>query len=147
MLQSQRKSHEEWIRDNSPFTFRPAALDPTLRENVNAANRRYLDSYTPFGIAGQEIPRAESSVVLAELHAAAGPSLILLTGVGRQRQVRRCARSHDRLEGTVRSLTSLSGSIVTFPAGQETEVGSVVLDRDESLVSALTNLARTALPS
>ena len=72
---------QEWIRDNSPFTFRSAALDPTLRENVNAANRRYLDSYTPFGIADQVIPRAEASVVLAELQAAAGPSLILLTGV------------------------------------------------------------------
>ena len=38
-------------------------------------------------------------------------------------------------------LTSLLGWIVIFPAGQETRLVSVVLDRGESPVSALANLA------
>ena len=69
-----------WIRKCSPFAFRSAALDATLQEKIHAANQRYLDSYTPFGIAGQRIARAESSKAIQELQADDGPSLILLTG-------------------------------------------------------------------
>ncbi len=138
------ESAREWICESSPFTFRPASLDPTFRENVNAANRRYLDSYAPFGIAGEIIPRAESSVVLAELQAAAGPSLILLTG-----------EAGSGKSGVVREvMTGLRAGAVPYLAFRvdrylscrtRNEVGSVVLDHAESLVSALANLARDSV--
>ena len=129
-----------WIRESSPFTFRHTVLDPTLHESVNAANQRYLDSYTPFGIAGQKIPRAEASVVFAELQAADGPSLILLTG-----------EAGSGKSGVVREImTSLRASSIPHLAfridrylscGTRTAVGSDVLDREESPISALVNLA------
>ena len=129
-----------WIRKSSPFTFRPAALDPTLSDKVDAANQRYLDSYRPFGIAGQQIPRSEASVVLAELQAADGPSLILLTG-----------EAGSGKSGVVREvMTGLSDCPIPHLAFRvdrylscrtRSKVGSVVLDRDESPVSALANLA------
>ena len=130
----------EWILKSNLFTFRPAALDPTLREDVAVANQRYLNSYTPFGIAGQKISRAEASVVLAELQAADGPSLILLTG-----------EAGSGKSGVVREImTSLSDSSIPhlafridryFSCGTRTAVGSDVLSREESPVSALANLA------
>ena len=130
----------KWIGDGSPFTFRPAALDPTLRENVISANQRYLDSYRPFGIAGQEISRAEASNVLAELQAVPGASLILLTG----------SAGHGK-SGVVREvMAGLSTSDIPHLAFRvdrylscrtRNEVGSVVLDRGESPVSALASLA------
>ena len=130
-----------WIRDNSPFTFRPAALDPTLCENVNTANQRYLDSYRPFGIAGQEISRAESSAILAELHAAAGPSLILLTGSvgsGKSGVVREVMAGLANSE--VPHLAFRIDHYLSCRTGSA--VGSDVLGRYESPVSALTNLAK-----
>ena len=130
-----------WILKSSLFTFRPAALDPTLREDVATANQRYLDSYTPFGIAGQKISRAEASGVLAELQAADGLSLILLTG-----------EAGSGKSGVVREImTSLSDSSIPhlsfrvdrcLSCRTRNEVGSVVLARDESPVSALANLAK-----
>ena len=130
----------EWILKSSPFTFRPAALDPTLREDVAAANQRYLNSYTPFGIAGQKISRAEASVVLAELQAADGPSLILLTG-----------EAGSGKSGIVREvMAGLAAHAVPHLAFRvdrclscrtRNEAGSVILSRDESPVSALANLA------
>ena len=41
------------IDEASPFSFRAASLDSTLREKVDAANQRYLQSYAPFGKAGE----------------------------------------------------------------------------------------------
>ena len=130
----------EWIRKSSPFTFRPAALDPTLRENVDAANCLYLHSYTPFGLAGQQIPRTEASAVLAELQAVDGPSLILLTG-----------EAGSGKSGVVREvMTGLTASSVPHLAFRidhyltcrsRKELGTVVLDRDDSPVSTLVNLA------
>ena len=130
----------EWICQSSPFTFRPAALDPTLREKVAVANQRYLDSYTPFGIAGQIIPRAEASSVLAELQAADGPSLILLTGAagsGKSGVVREVMTG--LMDGAVPHLAFRVDRHLSCRTGNE--VGSVVLHRDESPVSALENLA------
>ena len=130
----------EWIRKSSPFTFRPAALDPALRETVDAANQRYLKSYTPFGFKGQQIPRAEAGDVLAELQAVDGPSLILLTGEagsGKSGVVREVMTGlRDRAIPNVafrmdRYLSCRTGN----------EIGSVLLNRDESPVSALQNLA------
>ncbi len=130
----------EWIRSCSPFTFLPAALDPTLGEKVAAANQRYLHSYTPFDLAGEQITRTEASNVLAELQAVDGPSLTLLTG-----------EAGSGKSGVVREvMTGLTDSAVPHLAFRidrylscrtRNEVGSVVLDREESPVSALENLA------
>ena len=130
----------KWSRESSPFTFRPAALDPTLRENINTANRRYLESYTPFGIADQQIPRAEADDILAKLQATAGPSLIVLTGEagsGKSGVVR------EVMAGLVnREVPYLAFRVDRYLSCQtRNRVGSVVLDRDESPVSALANLA------
>ncbi len=57
-----------------------APLDPTLRENVDQANQRYLESYAPFGIGGTTISRNEAKEALSALSAKDGPSIILLTG-------------------------------------------------------------------
>ena len=134
------ESAREWIRESSPFTFRPVALDPTLREKVDAANRRYLDSYTPFGIGGKQIARAEADIVVKHLQTADGPILILLTG-----------EAGSGKSGVVREvMTSLTAHAVPHLAFRidrclscrtRNEVGSVVLGRDESPVSALANLA------
>ena len=129
-----------WVRNSSPFMFRPAALDPTLSEKFNSANRRYLDSYQPVGIAGRQIPRAEADAVLVELQAADGPSLILLTG-----------EAGSGKSGVVREVMSgLRASVIphlTFRVDRylscrtRNDVGSFVLDCDESPVSVLANLA------
>ena len=129
-----------WIRESSPFTFRPAALDPTLRENISTANRLYLQSYTPFGIADQQIPRAEADDILAKLNTTAGPSLILLTGEagsGKSGVVR------EVMAGLLnREVPFLAFRVDRYLSCQTRNgVGSVVLGRDESPISALANLA------
>ena len=99
-----------------------------------------MDSYTPFGIAGQKISRAEASGVLAELQAADGLSLILLTG-----------EAGSGKSGVVREvMTGLVAHAVPHLAFRidrylscrtKNAVGSDVMDREESPVSALANLA------
>ena len=130
----------EWILQSSSFTFRPATLDPTLRESVNAANRRYLDSYKPFGIKGHQITREEADTVVTHLQTADGPFLVLLTG-----------EAGSGKSGVVREvMTGLVAHAVPHLAfridrylscGTRTAVGSDVLSREESPVSALANLA------
>ena len=130
----------KWVRTRSPFTLRPGSVDPTLREAVDAANRRYLHSYTPFGVAGQQVPRAEANDLLTDLQAADGPSLILLTGA-----------AGSGKSGVVREvMTGLSDSLVPHLAFRidrhlscqsTNELSTTVLKRDETPVSALENLA------
>ena len=132
----------KWIRETSPFSFR-TALDPTLREKVEAANQRYLHSYTPFGMAGKRIARVEADKVLAGLQAANGPSLILLTGEtggGKSGIVR------EIMEGlATREVTHLAFRVDRYLSCQTCiKLGSSLLDHDESPVSVLTNLAPEA---
>ena len=129
----------EWIHDSSPFTFRPASFDPTLREKVKDANQRYLDSYKPFGLAGQHIPRAEAGVVLDALQSVDGPSLVLLTGdagSGKSGVVR------EVMSGlSDRSVPHLAFRIDRYLSCQtKNSVGSVVLGCEESPISTLANL-------
>ena len=126
-----------WIRKCSPFAFRSAALDATLQEKIHAANQRYLDSYTPFGIAGQRIARAESSKAIQELQADDGPSLILLTG-----------DAGSGKSGVVREvMAGLKVPHLVFRMDRylscktRNEIGNVLFDRPESPISALANLA------
>lgn len=131
---------QEWIRDFSPFTFRPGSLDPTLSEDIDAANWRYLESYTPFGVAGEQIPRAEASEVLSQLRMPDGPSLILLTGeagCGKSGVVREV--KNGLRESAIRHLAFRIDRYLSCQSSFE--VGSVVLRREESLVSALERLS------
>lgn len=57
-----------------------APLDPTLREKIEQANQRFLDSYAPFGIGGTIISRNEAREALSALTAEDSPAIILLTG-------------------------------------------------------------------
>ena len=133
----------EWIRESSPFTFRPATLDPMLREAIAAANRRYLESYTPFGFGTerQRIDRVEAEAVVEHLQAADGPTLILLTGKagsGKSGVVRVVI---DGLE--TRAIPHLALRMDRhLSCRTRNEMGSVLLNRDESPVSALANLAQ-----
>lgn len=61
--------------------FRDAALDPTLRERVQKATKRYLQSYIPFSCGGHTIPRPESRHIIDLLCQPEGPRALLLTGV------------------------------------------------------------------
>ncbi|MCY4420212.1 MAG: hypothetical protein OXC42_03025 [Gammaproteobacteria bacterium] len=129
-----------WVRKKSTFTFRPAALDPTLREDIDAANQRYLDSYTPFGIAGQQIARSEVGKVVECLQAADGPPLIFLTGdagSGKSGVVRGIMT--DLMNQAVPCLAFRIDRYLSYRSSKK--VGDVVLGRDESPVSALANLA------
>ena len=131
---------QEWIRDFSPFTFRPGSLDPTLSEDIDAANWRYLDSYTPFGVAGEQIPRAEASEVLSQLRMPDGPSLILLTGeagCGKSGVVREV--KNGLRESAIRHLAFRIDRYLSCQSSFE--VGSVVVRREESLVSVLERLS------
>ena len=129
-----------WVREISTFTFRPAALDPTLHEDIGEANQRYLNSYTPFGIAGQPIVRLEVGKVFECLQATDGPPLIFLTG-----------EAGSGKSGVVRGImTKLMNHAVPCLAFRidrylscksRKEVGNAVLNRDESPVSVLANLA------
>ena len=135
-----------WIRtSNSPFTFRAGSLDPTLREDVEHANEGYLHSYAPFGVARQQIPRAEAKDVLAELQSPDGPSLILLTGEAG------CGKS-----GVVREvMTGLKERAVPHLAFRidrhlfcqsKKALSFAVLGRDESPVSVIENLSEGKIP-
>ena len=129
-----------WIRKKSTFAFHPAALDPTLHEDIGAANRRYLNSYIPFGIAGQPIIRPEVSKVFEYSQDASGPPLIFLTGEagsGKSGVVR----------GVMTELESHAIPCLAFRIDRylscksSKEVGNAVLSRFESPVSVLANLA------
>ena len=130
----------ERIRNSSTLRFRIDALEPTLREDVETANEVYLHSYAPFGVARQQIPRAEAKDVLAEVQKPGGPSLILLTGEAG------CGKS-----GVVREvMTGLKESAVPHLAFRidrhlscqsKKELSTAVLGRDESPVSVIENLA------
>ena len=130
----------EWIHESGPFTFRPAALDLTLREKIDFANQRYLKSYTPFDVAGKHIPRAEASVVLADLQAADGLSLIILTGEAGSGKSGVVEEVMTGLRD--QAIPHLAFRIDRYLSCQtRNKVGSAVLDRDESPVSALASLA------
>ncbi len=130
----------KWICEASPFSFRPASLDLTLRETVDTANRLYLQSYTPFGVAGRRIARDETDTVLAGLQAPNGPSLILLTG-----------EAGSGKSGIVREvMDGLAANAVPHLAfrmdhfldhGRSDEIGTRLLGVDESPVSVLENMA------
>ena len=85
-----------WVREESAFAFRPATLDPTLREDINTANQRYLDSYTPFGIAGQKITRSEVGEIFECLQPIDEPPLIFLTGEAGSGKIRYCSRNYNQ---------------------------------------------------
>ena len=129
----------DWIRENDIFTFR-SAFDPTLREKVDAANRRYLESYMPFGLAGRRIKRAETDRIIDKLQDADDPSLVLLTGEagsGKSGVVREImTRLTDR---AVLHLTFRMDRFLSCRTGEE--IGHKLLDRDESPVSVLAGLA------
>ena len=93
----------EWIGDSSPFTFRPAALDPTLRENVNTANQRYLDSYRPFRHSRSRDFASRSQQRSCRIASCARDISDSSDGIGGPWQVRRCARSHGWIECQRRS--------------------------------------------
>ena len=128
-----------WIRDESPFSFRPAALDQTLPEAVDAANARYLQSYTPIGFGGQQISRPETREALSALRAVDGPSLVLLTGAagcGKSGVVREIMTELD-----ARQMSYLTFRIDRYLSREtRAEIGSVLLDRAESPVSVLASL-------
>ena len=133
----------EWIREGSPFTFRPATLDPTLREAITAANRRYLESYTPFGFgaARQRIDRVEAEAVVEHLQAADGPTLILLTGKAGSGKSGVVRAVMDGLE--TQAIPHLAFRTDRYLSCRtRNDMGSVLLNRDESPVSALANLAQ-----
>ncbi len=129
-----------WIRKKSTFAFRPAALDPTHREDIGAANRRYLNSYIPFGIAGQPIIRPEVSKVFEYLQDASGPPLIFLTGEAG-------SGKSGVIRGVMTELESHAIPCLAFRIDRylscksSKEVGNAVLSRYESPVSVLANLA------
>lgn len=135
----------EWIRNNSTLRFRSDSLEPTLREDVETANEVYLHSYAPFGVAYQQIPRAEAKDVLAELQKTDGPSLILLTGEAG------CGKS-----GVVREvMTGLKERAVPHLAFRidrhlscqsKKALSTAVLERDESPVSVIVNLSEGKTP-
>ena len=135
----------EWIRNSSTFRFRSGSLEPTLREDVETANEGYLHSYAPFGVARQQIPRAEAKDVLAELQSPDGPSLILLTGEAG------CGKS-----GVVREvMTGLKERAVPHLAFRidrhlfcqsKKALSTAVLGRDESPVSVIENLSEGQTP-
>ena len=130
----------KWIREVSPFSFRPESLDPTLREEVEAANRRYLESYTPFGVAGKRIARDETDTVLAGLQAPNGPSLILLTGEAGSGKSGIVREVMDGL--AVNAVPHLAFRMDRFlDHGRSDEIGTRLLDVDESPVSVLENMA------
>ena len=130
----------EWVRAGNLFTFRPGSLDRTLREDVDAANLRYLHSYTTAGLANQQIPRAEAKDILGKLQSPDGPFLILLTG-----------EAGSGKSSVVRQVTTgLKNSSIPHLAFRIDrhlschsieELSTAVLNRDESHVSALENLS------
>ena len=130
-----------WILAESPFSFRPAALDQTLAEAAHEANTRYLQSYTPFGFGGERIQRQVTSEVLSALQTNDAPRLVLLTGSagsgksGVVRDVMVTLDAHQVPHLTFRIDRYLN-------AQSKSQIGSVLLDREDSPVSALANLAQ-----
>ncbi|MGH7232391.1 MAG: AAA family ATPase, partial [Nitrospiraceae bacterium] len=57
-----------------------APFDLTLRECLNQATQRYLESYSPFGVGGERISRRQAKEVLGLLVEENGPNVVLLTG-------------------------------------------------------------------
>ena len=134
-----------WIREHSPFTFRPAALDPTLHEKIDTANQRYLESYTPFGLAGQPIARAETGRIIDRLQDANGPSLVFLTGeagIGKSGVVREImAWLTDR---AIPHLAFRIDHYLSCRTGEE--IGHALLGRDQSPDIVIAGLASDSPP-
>lgn len=130
----------EWLHTNTSFEFRSATLDPTIREEINRANQRYLGSYTPFGVAGQIILRTEATTVSERLQTADRPFLVLLTGEagsGKSGVVREIMSNLKTCE--IPHLAFRIDHYLSCHTGRE--IGNNVVGRDESPVSILTNLA------
>ena len=133
------QSVRDFIRNESPFTLRPAALDDTLGETIEAANRRYLESYSPFGFGGQHVSRSQASEVQSALRSDP-TSLVLLTGEagsGKSGIVRQVMAGLE-----AEAMPCLAFRIDRhLYADTRAQIGSRVLERDESPVSALATLA------
>ena len=129
----------KWLRKNHSFTFRSASLDPTLREEIDRANQRYLCSYTPFGLADQQIARAEATTVFESLRAVDGPSLVLLTGEAGSGKSGVAREIMDNLKTCeIPHLAFRIDLYLSCRTGKE--IGNDVIDRSESPVSVLANL-------
>jgi hypothetical protein len=69
------------LRDEGRLLLRDWSLIPTLRERLHGETTAYLETHSPFGVAGSIIERPQTELLADQLKEPAGPSIILLTGV------------------------------------------------------------------
>jgi hypothetical protein len=69
------------IRAEKKLELKDWSLDPTLRERLIIETQAYLDTYSPVGVGGQEIPRRETSNIIDLISNLDGPTVILVTGI------------------------------------------------------------------
>lgn len=69
------------IPDAAKLRIKDWSLDPTLRQRIEAETNAYLETYTPFGAAGQVVTRTQPEEIVSLLRDESGPRVILLSGV------------------------------------------------------------------
>lgn len=80
---NQETSTEEirdWLRNQPDLQFRDWQNDPTIKELIQTANNRYLNTYIPFGVGGEIVDRKQKNELIEQLTMSDGASLTLLTG-------------------------------------------------------------------
>ena len=113
-----------------------APFDPTLRECINQATQRYLESYSPFGVAGERISRSQAKEMLDLLVEKNGPNVVLLTGsagVGKSGVVREVIE-----QLTERGLSHLAFRVDRYLTIQSTrDLGQALFNRPADPVVTL----------
>ena len=69
------------IRAEKKLGLKDWSLDPTLREQLIAETKAYLDSCSPFGVGGEAIPRRETGNIIDLISNPHGPTVIIVSGI------------------------------------------------------------------
>ena len=70
----------EDLRASGRLELKHWLFDPTLVERVGTETAAYLDTYSPFGAGGSNIPRKEVAALCELVTKPDGPAIVLLTG-------------------------------------------------------------------
>ncbi len=128
------------LRSEGRLALKDWSLDLTLRERLSIETKAYLESYSPFGLGGSRISRAETRSLVTWAQDPAGSSVVLLTGAagtGKSGVIREFVEKLDDLGVTHLAIRIDHYLNCTSPKA----LGKAVTDRDESPITTLKGLA------
>lgn len=124
------------LQSQGDLKIKEWSLDPTILERLRKETDAYLESYSPFGISGELIPRVETQTLVEEIVNDAGAELILITGVAG-------SGKSGVIRGAIEPLRERDIPLLAFrvdhflKSSTPEEIGKGLTNREESPVTTL----------